>query len=339
MITLIYYMIIMRKFINIIIHKIIYNKLMTDLKCPYDDVAKNYVIPTGKWLEAINKLKIDDINTSGTIIISELLEKEKVLVKVTTNKNVKLRDINQKIKGLPNFVYTFCVFFCNDYLDVILRNKEFCKLSTAKYKVTLEIMKFYNGGSITKHTINLKQFKLILKQLVLAQINLFRKNGITHNDIHSGNILIHKHSGKVELNYAYLEIPEKIISEFEFILSDYDKCVQFHPNNINENGYDEVEMNVSEVLDDLIQYTLLFNIIRTIKILLEKLNKDEKELLSRLFLEFEEKYQERYYHRERELLNKYLDSLKNKDVLLPFREYIKNSSNNCLNYFTKYYNQ
>ena len=48
-----------------------------------------------------------------------------------------------------------------------------------------------------------------------------------------------------------------IKTKYEIILSDYDKCVQFHPNNINENGYDEVEMNVSEVLDDLILVFLL----------------------------------------------------------------------------------
>ncbi len=312
---------------------------MSDLKCPYDDNTKNYIIPTGKWLKAIEKLSVDDINTSGTIVISELLEKEKVLVKVTTDKKSKLKEINSKIKGLPNFVYTYCVIFCNDYLPVILQKKQFCNLQDKKYKVTLEIMKFYNGGSLTKYSnINLKIFKLILKQLVLAQINLFRRYGITHNDIHSGNILIHKHSKKIELNYGYLDKPIKIETEYEFILSDYDKCILFNPININDNST-EVDMNISDVMEDLMQSILLFNIIRTIKVLLERLNKDEKKKLSDFFQEFENKYQDKYYDRERELLNKYLSSLKNKDILTPFREYINNSSNNCLDYFNKFFDR
>ena len=174
---------------------------MTDLKCPYDDINKNYIIPTKSWLKALKELNTEDISTHGKIIVSELLEKEKVLVKVTDKKIAKLRDINRVIKGLPNLVYTYCVIFCNDYLSVILKNKQFCNLKDTKYSVTLEIMKYYNENSLSKiNNINIKLFKLILNQLVFAQINLFIKTGYTHCDIHPGNILIHKHSKEIELN-------------------------------------------------------------------------------------------------------------------------------------------
>jgi hypothetical protein len=59
--------------------------------------------------------------------------------------------------------------------------------------------------------------------------------------------------------------------------------------------------------------------------------------LTDFFQQFENKYQGKHYDRERELLNKYLSSLKNKDVLTPFREYINNSSNNCLDYFNNFF--
>lgn len=309
---------------------------MTDLKCPYDGNTKNYIIPTGKWLKAIETLSTDDINTSGTVIISELLEKEKVLVKITTDKKNKLKEVNSKIKGLPNFVYTYCVIFCNDYLPVILQKKQFCNLQDKKYKVTIEIMKFYNGGSLTKYSnINFKIFKLILKQLTLAQINLFRRHGITHNDIHSGNILIHKHSKKIELNYGYLDKPIKIDTDYEFILSDYDKCMLFSPININDNST-EVSMNISDTIEDLMPSTLLFNIIRTINVLKERIDKNTNRKIIELDAKFQEKYQELYYNKEQEYLNIYLNSLNKNNTLLPFTEYIKKSSNNCLNYYNHY---
>lgn len=309
---------------------------MTDVKCPIDETTKNYIIPTGSWLKAIEQLNVSDLNTTSTIFLSELLEKEKILVKVTSDKKSKLRDINHMIKGLPNFVYTYCVIFCNDYLPVILKNKQFCNL-TSKYKVTLELMKYYNGGSLTKINIpNIKVFKKILKQLVYAQINLFRRHGITHNDIHPGNILIHKLSKEKELIYAYLQEPITIKTDYEFILSDYDKCVIFKPQYINENDIDNmIEMNVSESVEDLIQFTLLFNIMRTINVLLDKIK--NKEAIIKSYLIFQDKYQQKYYDKEKQYLTTYIKQLKNKDTFTPFKEYVNMSSTNSLEYFTLFY--
>ncbi len=67
---------------------------MAKLKCPYDDNAKDYVIPTKTWLRAIEQLNPNDISVKGQIITAELINKEKVLVKVTSGKSAKLRDIN-----------------------------------------------------------------------------------------------------------------------------------------------------------------------------------------------------------------------------------------------------
>jgi len=53
--------------------------------CP-QDINKQYMIPTKKWLKYI----IDDINTSGLIMIGKMLNKEEVIVKITKGYNCSL---------------------------------------------------------------------------------------------------------------------------------------------------------------------------------------------------------------------------------------------------------
>jgi len=258
---------------------------MSELKCPYDDKVKDYIIPTESWLRVIEQLNPNDISVKGKNISAELISKEKVLVKVTTGKSAKLRDINGKIKGLPNLVFVYCVIFCNDYLPVMLKNKYFCSLTDSKYKVTLEVMKIYNGGSLNNlSTIILPTFNSFLEQLVLCQINLFGKTGLTHCDIHPGNILINKLSHKTKLVYGYLPEPITIKTKYEFILSDYDKCVDFSPSEIGSFYITEptgtvLQFDFSETVDDLMESSLYKNICRTINVLIEKLDGDVKQII------------------------------------------------------------
>jgi hypothetical protein len=297
---------------------------MTDIKCPYDDTIKNYIIPTKSWLKALSQLDtFQDVSINKKIILSQMIEKENVIVKVTNGKNPKLRDINMMIKGLPNMVYTFCVIFCNDYLSLILQNKFFCSSKDSKYKVTLEIMKYYNGGSLSVlNEISFRKFKLILDQLVLAQINLFNKTGITHCDIHPGNILISKHHQEKELNYSYIR-GQIIKSKYEFILSDYDKCVIFSPNYIVHDEIVDgnlIKENITETIDDLSQSILFLNILRTINMLIDKLDNENKQKIRLLHNNFLIKNEEVMIKKEIKYLTKY----------------IKELNNNNNNYFTKY---
>jgi hypothetical protein len=61
---------------------------MSLIKCPnMNNEIKEYVIPTKSWLVPIEKLMIDnDINTRGKIYVAKLLEKDKILVKITGKK-------------------------------------------------------------------------------------------------------------------------------------------------------------------------------------------------------------------------------------------------------------
>jgi hypothetical protein len=48
------------------------------MKCPKDN--KQYIIPTKKWLTPIKPLLLEDINTSGLIMVAKLIEKLTILV-------------------------------------------------------------------------------------------------------------------------------------------------------------------------------------------------------------------------------------------------------------------
>lgn len=313
---------------------------MTDIKCPYDDTIKNYIIPTKSWLKALNQLDtFQDVSINKKIILSQMIEKENVIVKVTNGKNPKLREINMMIKGLPNMIYTFCVIFCNDYLSLILQNKFFCSSKDSKYKVTLEIMKYYNGGSLSVlNQISFRKFKLILDQLVLAQINLFNKTGITHCDIHPGNILINKHPHEKELNYSYIHGRNIIKSKYEFILSDYDKCIIFSPNYMVHDEIVDgnlIRENITETLDDLYQSTLYVNILRTINMLIDKLDNVNKQKIRLLHNDLLIKNEEIIIKKERKYLTKYIKELNNHNNINSFNKY---KTKVCLINF-EYFNQ
>lgn len=65
--------------------------------CAYDDKSKDYIIPTKSWIRAIEKYKSA---ASGDIILSNLLDKEQVLVKITNGKRVQLENINRQFTPL-----------------------------------------------------------------------------------------------------------------------------------------------------------------------------------------------------------------------------------------------
>jgi hypothetical protein len=84
------------------------------------------------------------MQTFETMRTSQMLDTEKILVKLTNTKNHNLQKYNTYLKKMPNMVYTYCVIFCNDYLQVIFENKQFCSIKDERYPVTLELMKLYN---------------------------------------------------------------------------------------------------------------------------------------------------------------------------------------------------
>ena len=212
--------------------------------CP-QDINKQYMIPTKKWLKPIEKYIIDDINTSGLIMIGKMLNKEEVIVKITKGNRNDIIDTNKIIKDLPNFVETYCSFSCledyNSIKDNYKDSKEFCNSNDDNRIITLEIMKKYKYGSLFRYKdqFGIKQVVDIMKQLFLAQIHAFSNENFLHNDTHLGNFLIEKRKDKITINYSFQtdrvdKSETNIKTNIIYLLSDFnDSYIYKNDNNLS----------------------------------------------------------------------------------------------------------
>ena len=207
--------------------------------CPKDS-NKQYIIPTKKWLKPIEKYITDDINTEGLIMIGKFMDKEEVIVKITKQnksgiKKNNIIEVNKMIKDLPNFAETYCSFSCLENFDSLSNeykdSKSFCNAKDDNKVITLEIMKKYKNGSLFKlqNKLNIEQVVNIIKQLMLAQLHAYSKTGLLHNDMHLGNILIHKSKKLIQIKYeiqtdSHIKTEINISSDFIPIISDFNEA-------------------------------------------------------------------------------------------------------------------
>ncbi len=116
------------------------------------------------------------------------------------------------------------------------------------------------------------------------------------------------------MNYSYIHGRNIIKSKYEFILSDYDKCIIFSPNYmIHDEIVDGnlIRENITETLDDLSQSTLYVNILRTINMLIDKLDNINKQKIRLLHNDFLIKNEEIIIKKERKYLTEYIKELNN----------------------------
>ena len=269
---------------------------MSLIKCPNLDKVKEYVIPTKHWLKPIEKLiiKHGESNQTGILYITELINKSKILVKVSKGKMHNIQKVNDKIYNMPNIVKTYCTFVCKDNFLLIEKNKQFCNKSEEKYNanyVTLELMKKYNDSLTGIRNLNLSEYSNMIVQICIGQLNLFSKYGYTHNDIHTGNILYYTHTTTKTLYYKYLILKyfsNKLEVKNEYVLSDFD-------NKLLKLSYEYLK-NIDSS-DEYYLYSLFDNILSTIgKTLI--LLKDNKEnikynIISKQFFKLQEEYEEK----------------------------------------------
>ena len=217
---------------------------------------KQYIIPTKKWLKPIEPLILDDINTSGLIMIADFIEKEK---------RDDIIEINKIIKDMPNFVKTYCSFSCLETFDALDTKYDkinsFCnaKADSGDF-ITMEIMKKYRHGSLNKYInkLELSEVINILKQLLLAQLYIFNNTGFLHNDIHLGNILVKKSKEDITLNYKINIIDNNIpinkhriniITNFLPLISDFDRASIYNQPHITEEEYNDQNTLGSNIYD------------------------------------------------------------------------------------------
>ncbi len=287
---------------------------MSLIKCPYDEKTKQYIIPTKSWIEPLKLFISEDINTKGILFISKLVQKEKILVKLTFGRNKKLKQINNLVKNLPNFVYTYCVILCNN--GFLSKNKDvnmndlikygFCTTDEKSQNITLELMKKYDSSIRTYSKINILIFIEILKQLVYAQFNAFMYCGFLHNDIHLGNILLRKHVVPKTLKYDFFKsnfIENELKVGTSYILADYDDSMLIN------NNFDLLFS--SDFDDDYNKYSLHKNICRTIILLISLLEKEYKNKVLDVYFELQEKYEEIINNNWEKQLIRFLKIIKN----------------------------
>ena len=227
--------------------------------------GKKYVIPTNGWLEPIKPLLDKNnisLNTKGLLILSNMIDNGEVVVKVSKNIDYnKVKNINKLVKNLPNMMHTFLTFKCFEseinYISQYRDLKGFCKGDKSdieNIEIALEVMKLYDF-SLDKYNRKMKidKVKIILKQLLLCQLNAFEKVGFLHMDIHLGNYLIKKK--EEELIYTINKRKYKYKFDFKVILMDYDQSI-IMPNSDISPLPPHREIN-----------TLMYNIIKTIQVI------------------------------------------------------------------------
>lgn len=268
---------------------------------------KKYIIPTNDWLIPIKPLITNDINTRSLIMLSKLVDKGEVVVKITKNSNFEqIKLINNLVKNNPNMLHTFGTLQCDEneinYDTSYTDSKGYCNSNqsqTENIKITLEIMRLYSN-SLTKYIkkLNMLDIKQYFKQLIYAQLHIFDKIGFIHNDIHLGNILIKKKSEDEELNYIILGKKYNISTNRILIIMDYDRSII----------YDQSLMKLPEPNLD---FTIMYNIVKTIKEISKLLIDGDRKLLIDIFeessitfhypiIEYSEKILRGYYKKQRD---------------------------------------
>jgi len=198
---------------------------------------KQYIIPTQKWLKPLIPLIENELDHTGLLLLSERIGKDQVIVKITKGHNIMIQKINELIYNEPNCIKTYNTILCYEDRKQInhkYKNSDgFCNSNKdIGTKITLEVMKKYES-SLNKYNkkISMKYYIEIIKQLLYAQLHLFSKYGLMHNDIHEGNILVkNKLDKEKEITYKIDDEIQTLKIKFEVVLSDFEKAITYNKN-------------------------------------------------------------------------------------------------------------
>jgi hypothetical protein len=143
-----------------------------------------------------------------------------------------------------------------------IRKDELPLLNNQK-KELIDIEKYYNFN-IKQKIFDKEIYRDFVKQMIYCQINLFKKDGLVHNNIHEGNIffednkdnLFRESNDKIYHIYNdgvifYNNINKTITSKTLYILSDFSKSKIYNSEySCGIDEYDYYEISLLKNLED-----------------------------------------------------------------------------------------
>lgn len=228
-----------------------------------DKMQKIYITENKIWREEIIKYIKTKTNRKYYL---DLIENSNFIIRIYERTDYKREQyfLHQIITNYPNIAKVFIMIQPRDL--PLINNKR---------KELIDIEKKYEKN-IKNLILNKNTYYDFLKQMIYCQINLFIAHGVTHNNIHEGNIfmennnddLIWKHCDEKcdyiyinkTINYKYIN--KNIISNTRYILSDFTQCRIYNPEyTCGIDPYYNYNISIIKNLEDTLKLgKKLFNV-------------------------------------------------------------------------------
>ena len=152
---------------------------------------------------------------------------------------------------------------CN--LKVNYFNTKSKTIAKKKYKKCMNIILSYNGKPISdllkNKLLKSKKEKYNLIIQITYAINIFRKNGYIHNDMHNGNITFKKNNEIIKIKGSKFK-PKYIYSLIDFGISLHKKY-KLDSKYFNIDGYLKINFDLIHFVKNiLLQESLLFELVK-----------------------------------------------------------------------------
>jgi serine/threonine protein kinase len=195
-----------------------------------EKISKNNSKTTDGWLLPNKLLPVNRGENKNKLVISSIIKKKEVVVKISKKKNLLEIDYNisielAKLKCI-NFAKYIGFFSCKDNIDNYNIDKQlpkyFCK-NDGSINYFL-FMNYYSIGSILNFIPkNIEQIISIINQVLSSMILAYENFGFIHGDLHPGNILC-KETNRSIIIYSFIDGVKQINTHgIQIVIFDFDR--------------------------------------------------------------------------------------------------------------------
>jgi hypothetical protein len=220
-----------------------------------NEMQKIYITENKIWREEIIKYIKTKTNRNYYL---DLIENNNFIIRIYDRTDYKREQyfLHQIITNHPNIARIFMMIQQRDLPLINNKRKELIDIEK-KYEKNIKNISFDKNTLID-----------FLKQMIYCQINLFACHGVTHNNIHCGNIFVENNDSELSFNYSsdesyhvyfnnviyYRKINKSVVSNNRYILSDFTKGRIFSPNYTSGiNLLDGYDISLLKNLEDTIK--------------------------------------------------------------------------------------